>query len=70
MLGLGRVLTFRKATARRLASELAILLDRPGYAREARAVAEALTDAHGARRAAAEPIGCAPAGSGGVVEVT
>ena len=44
-LGLGRVLPFKKATAQRLASELAALLGRPSYACQARAVAEALTKA-------------------------
>lgn len=58
-LGLARVLPFRKVTARRLASELAALLDRPSYAREARAVAEALTGVDGAGCAAEELIACA-----------
>ncbi len=57
-LGLGRVLPFRKATAQRLASELAALLGRPSYAREARAVAEALTKIDGAGCAAEELIAC------------
>ena len=48
-----------RLTARRLASELAALLDRPSYAREARAVAEALTRVDGARCAAEELIACA-----------
>jgi len=58
-LGLARVLPFRKVTARRLASELAALLDRPSYARGARAVAAALTGVDGAGRAAEELIACA-----------
>jgi UDP:flavonoid glycosyltransferase YjiC (YdhE family) len=63
-LGLARVLPFGKATARRLASELAALLERPSYAREARAVADALTKVDGAGRAAEELIACARAGAG------
>jgi UDP:flavonoid glycosyltransferase YjiC (YdhE family) len=58
-LGLARVLPFRKVTARRLASELAALLDRPSYPHEARAVAEALTGVDGAARAAEALIACA-----------
>ena len=57
--GLARVLPFRKVTARRLASELAALLDGPSYVHEARAVAEALTRVDGAGCAAEELIACA-----------
>jgi len=58
-LGIARVVPFRKVTARRLASELAALLDAPSYANDARAIAEALSTADGAGRAAEELIACA-----------
>jgi rhamnosyltransferase subunit B len=57
-LGVGRVLPFRKASAQRLASELAALLNETAYTREASAVAEALTETDGARCAAEELIAC------------
>jgi len=63
-LGIARVVPFRKVTARRLASELAVLLEQPSYAREARAVAEALTKVDGAGNAAEELIACARTGGG------
>jgi len=68
-LGVGRVLPFRKATARLLASELAKLLDGASCAREARALAEALKESDGARRAAEELIAIAAA-RGGTVRTT
>jgi rhamnosyltransferase subunit B len=57
-LGLGRVLPFRKASAGRLGSELALVLERPSYARAARAAADALTKIDGAGCAAQELIAC------------
>jgi len=57
-LGLARVLPFKKVTAGRLASELAILLARPEYSREARAIAGALAKTDGAARAADELVAC------------
>jgi len=63
-LGIARVVPFRKVTARRLASELAALLDAPSYANDARAIAEALSTADGAGRAAEELIACARPGGG------
>jgi rhamnosyltransferase subunit B len=63
-LGIARVLPFRKVTARRGASELAALLEAPSYAREARAVAEALANVDGAGRAAEELIACVQPGAG------
>jgi len=62
-LGVGRVLPFRKATPRLLASELAALLDGARYAREAHALAQALNEADGARHAAEELIESAGAPS-------
>ncbi len=62
-LGLGRVLPFRTVTGQRLAPELAALLDRPAYGREARAVAAALTKLDGAGCAAEELIACAKPGA-------
>jgi rhamnosyltransferase subunit B len=58
-LGIARVVPFRRVTARRLASELAVLLEQPSFAREARAVAESLTKLDGAGCAAEELIACA-----------
>ena len=55
-LGVARVLPFRKVGARRLASELAALLEQPSYARAARKEAEALSGIDGAGRAAEELI--------------
>lgn len=64
-LGIARIVPFKRATASRLASELAKLLEQPSYAREARAVAEALTTVDGAGCAAEELIACAqPRASG------
>jgi UDP:flavonoid glycosyltransferase YjiC (YdhE family) len=63
-LGIARVVPFRKVTARRLATELAVLLEQPSYAREARAVAEALAKVDGAGCAAEELIACARPGGG------
>jgi rhamnosyltransferase subunit B len=57
-LGVGRVLPFEKVTARRLASELATLLDRTAYAHNAREVADALAQTDGAACAADELIAC------------
>jgi UDP:flavonoid glycosyltransferase YjiC (YdhE family) len=57
-LGIARVVPFRKATARRLASGLAALLGTPSYEREARAVAESLARVDGAARAAEELVAC------------
>jgi len=68
-LGVGRVAPFRKVTARLLASELATLLDAASYAREAHALAEALTDTDGARRAAEELIAIVAA-RGGTMRTT
>jgi UDP:flavonoid glycosyltransferase YjiC (YdhE family) len=62
-LGIARVLPFRRATARRLAAELAALLATPSYEREARAVAEGLTTVDGAGRAAEELVACARPGA-------
>jgi UDP:flavonoid glycosyltransferase YjiC (YdhE family) len=58
------VVPFKKVTARRLASELAVLLEQPSYAREARAVSDALAKVDGAGRAAEELIACARPGGG------
>jgi UDP:flavonoid glycosyltransferase YjiC (YdhE family) len=58
-LGVGRVLPFRKVTARRLASEISRLLDDAAHAREADAVAQALANTDGAARAAEALIACA-----------
>jgi UDP:flavonoid glycosyltransferase YjiC (YdhE family) len=55
---------FRKVTVRRLASELAALLDAPSYANEARAIAAALSTVDGAKRAAEELIVCVPPDGG------
>ena len=63
-LGIARVVPFKKVTARRLASELAVLLEQASYAREARAVAEALAKVDGAGSAAEELIACARPGGG------
>lgn len=63
-LGLARVLPFGKATAGRLASELTALLDAPAYARQARAVADALTKVDGAGCAAEALIACARTSTG------
>jgi UDP:flavonoid glycosyltransferase YjiC (YdhE family) len=57
-LGVGRVLPFEKVTARRLASELAALLDQASYAQAARAIADGLAHTDGAARAADELIVC------------
>ena len=62
-LGIARVLPFRRATARRLAVELAALLATPSYEREARAVAAGLTTVDGAGRAAEELVACARPGA-------
>lgn len=62
-LGIARVIPFRKATARRLASELAALFGTPSYERDARAVAEGLTAVDGAGRAAEELVACARPGA-------
>jgi len=58
-LGLARVLPFRRVTARRLACELAALLEQPSYARAARNVAEAVSGIDGAGNAAEALIACA-----------
>jgi UDP:flavonoid glycosyltransferase YjiC (YdhE family) len=58
------VVPFKKVTARRLATELAALLDTPSHARAARAVAETLARVDGAECAAEELIACARAGGG------
>lgn len=63
-LGVGRVLPFRKVTAQRLVAELAALLERPSYAREARVIAEALAETDGAGCAAEELIACARPSAG------
>jgi len=63
-LGIARVVPFKKVTARRLAAELAALLDTPSHAREARAVAETVAQVDGAGCAAEELIACARAGGG------
>jgi UDP:flavonoid glycosyltransferase YjiC (YdhE family) len=63
-LGIARVVPFKKVTARRLATELAALLDTPSHARAARAVAETLARVDGAECAAEELIACARAGGG------
>jgi rhamnosyltransferase subunit B len=57
-LGLGRIVPFRKITPRRLAEELAKLLDNPGYADATRAVSRDLARTDGAARAADELIAC------------
>ncbi len=57
-LGLGRVIPFKKVTARLLASELTTLLARPAYAQRAREVAGALAKIDGAAQAADELIAC------------
>jgi len=57
-LGLGRVLPFRKATARLLASELDVLFTRSRYAQAARAIADDLAKTDGAACAADELIAC------------
>jgi len=57
-LGLGRVLPFRKATARRLAAELEALLGEPAHERAARGIAAELAPVDGAGRAADALIGC------------
>jgi UDP:flavonoid glycosyltransferase YjiC (YdhE family) len=57
-LGIARVVPFRKVTARRLASELAVVLEQSSYAREARTVAEALAKGDGAACAAEELVAC------------
>jgi rhamnosyltransferase subunit B len=57
-LGVARVVPFRKATVRRLASELAALLGEPSYSNEARAVAAVLGSVDGAACAAEELIAC------------
>jgi UDP:flavonoid glycosyltransferase YjiC (YdhE family) len=58
VLGAARVLPFRKATAARLAVELAALLDRPSYASAAASVAAGLAGSDGAARAADALIAC------------
>jgi len=60
-LGVARALPFRSVSARRLASELAALLDQSSYADKARTVAAALAKTDGAGRAAEELIACARA---------
>ena len=57
-LGIARVVPFRRVTAHRLTSELATLLGEASYAREARAVAEALANVDGAGRAAEALVAC------------
>jgi rhamnosyltransferase subunit B len=57
-LGIARVVPFRKASAARIASELATLLGEASYAREARAVGAALAKTDGAGRAAEELVAC------------
>jgi rhamnosyltransferase subunit B len=57
-LGVARVLPFQRVSARRLASELAALLDQSSYAHAARMVAGALAEIDGAGRAAEELIAC------------
>jgi UDP:flavonoid glycosyltransferase YjiC (YdhE family) len=69
-LGIARVVPFRKAGARRLASELRALLDESSYAREARAVAEALAGVDGAGCAADELVACAGVAAGTVTVET
>lgn len=57
-LGVGRVLPFKRATERKLASELALLLARPSYAEVAHTIAEELARTDGAFCAANELIAC------------
>jgi UDP:flavonoid glycosyltransferase YjiC (YdhE family) len=57
-LGIARVVPFRKVTARRLASELAVVLEQSSYAREARTVGDALAKGDGAACAAEELVAC------------
>jgi len=58
-LGLARVIPFQRVTARRLADELAALLEQPEYERRARAVAKDLAGVDGAACAAEELVALA-----------
>jgi UDP:flavonoid glycosyltransferase YjiC (YdhE family) len=62
-LGVGRVLPFRKVSARALTRELQRLLDQPDHAAAARAVATELSGADGAAIAAGHLIECARRGA-------
>jgi UDP:flavonoid glycosyltransferase YjiC (YdhE family) len=63
LIGVARVLPFKKVTSGKLARELGELLSRSHYAEAAGALALDVSKADGAARVAEELIACVPSGS-------